>query len=186
MKAIKMFFLILISLVHLAFSQDDAYERMRKNRTAKDWVRVYEIFEQVDQIIYYSPLLLGKSEYQLYSNGRPSKLSEDLFPWNSKWLEPPSGEKKLYVTLKHGTTISVTLSTNTFKSYLIRFFPNWWVSTDEFHDHIKSKYGIREDGFSKPIATFDKQTAVFKFTIEDNTPTIYILNIAPDGTFLYN
>lgn len=184
MKIFNLCFIILSITSQSAFSQD-AFERMRQNRTAIDWQRVEEIFKQADQLIYYSPLLLGKSEYQLYSKGRPAELSEYLFTWDAKWLEVPSGEKKLYVRQRHTTTVTIPISNNTFKSYSIRFYPNHWISIDELHNHLKSKYKIRDDGFSDPIITFDNQIAVFKFTIEDNSPIIYIFNIGMDGTFLH-
>lgn len=174
-------------------SFDEIREYLRRSRTT---TQVKEIKKTISDLIYYSPLLIGKTEYQLISKGKPAQLDEDIFLWNPEWQDASQNanrEKKLNLLFKNSVRFTLSFSSEN-RSYVGRLFPNHWLSMDEIVTFINENYKMKEDGWSYPVPIYRElrlydpsipDKAVFKMTVEDNTPILYIYCINSDGKILF-
>jgi hypothetical protein len=142
--------------------------------------------QQIDTIIFYSPRLLGKTFYEIYSEGRKAGFSEDLFDWKLRVLNlKEGGDAEKSIMMEWEIQTFILFSSKSHLSFCIQLFSNSWITTDFLHKYLKDKYGIDKNGTSYAISVADNRKAFFTFDIVDNAIQLRIYEMGKDGKPLH-
>jgi len=134
------------------------------------------ILNEVDNLIYNGYELLGKTEYEILNQGRPSFLKGGS-SWKTSITIPAANEytnKVIYIETGTGSSISLYISKRTNLVYSINLNPLLWVSFDEMNQHLKTNYTINKDGRSNSIKSNNSEYITFRLTMAEDSTYISI------------
>jgi hypothetical protein len=137
------------------------------------------ILNQLNNLIENGYELLGKTEYEILSNGRPLAIRGGS-RWKTYIKIPDENEdtkKFIHIETGTGSLITLYVSKRTNLVYQINFTPMLWASFDEVKSFLENRYSINKEGVSYPIKTSSSQFISFQITMWDDAPYVILTGI---------